>query len=134
MLDEISETLGTKQENKSITWLGWNNSGFDMPWLHKAALRAGQPGLARKIAPPWATKYKLPWTDLMEVYCCFQYGNRAKQKHAAEYLGITEPSPDIDGSMVYDQWLAGNLEYVRHCESDIETLRQIALKLGVLMP
>lgn len=133
VLRGVAAGLGAEKMRSRVEFLGWNNAGFDMPWLYHAALRAGLVPLANLIMPSGLGKYKLPWLDLMERWGCFQYGARSKQKHVAEYLGIQEPSPDIDGSMVYDQWSAGGTEYVEHCESDVITLREIALRMGALL-
>lgn len=125
MLTNLEEYLAGKQYKTSPKFIGWNNASFDMPWLWRASLRARLSKLPRWIVPYGASKYKLPWIYLMEVFGCFQYGKSSKQKHAAEYLGISEPSPDLDGSQVYDQWRNNDLSYGEHCFSDIVTLREI---------
>lgn len=121
------------------TFIGWNSDKFDFPWVWHAALKHGLTDLARLLVPAPSDKWKKNWLDLMKVYCCHEFGERAKQAEAAKFLGIYEEFPDLDGSMVYDQWLGGigfvpkdeedrspRLLIGDHCISDVRTLQSIA--------
>jgi len=132
MLDNIQDFLKAYSSKRPPRFVGWNNAGFDMPWLWKAAIRAGATRLAQTIVPRGTTKYKLPWLDLMEVFACFQYGKSSKQVDCAAYLGIAEPNPELNGSHVYKQWLSGDNSYGTHCLSDVVTLREIHKRLEAL--
>jgi len=125
MLLKVEEYIAERNTRRLPKFIGWNNASFDMPWVWRGSLRARLSRLPKWICPPGSAKYKLPWLDLMEVFSCYQYGKSSKQKHAAEYLGIVEPSPDLDGSQVYDQWRRHDRAYGEHCLSDIITLREI---------
>lgn len=121
------------------TFIGWNSDKFDFPWLWHAALKHGRKDLAKMLVPVAQDKWKKNWLDLMKVYCCHEFGERAKQAEAAKFLGIEEEFPGLDGSMVYDQWLGG-VDFVPaeanprsprlligdHCISDVRTLQKIA--------
>lgn len=140
ILEQLESYLECRETIRSkINFIGWNNAGFDMPWLYRAAVRAGCWGLAKAICPPGLGKYKLPWIDLMDMWGCFQFGKGSKQTAVAQYLGIAEPNPELSGSLVYQQWLQASKTpdekpaYVIHCESDIITLREIARRLGAVL-
>jgi len=132
MLLKIQDFVKSNTSRSIPRYVGWNNAGFDMPWLWKAAIRAGATRLAQTIVPRGTTKYKLPWLDLMEVFACFQYGKSSKQADCAAYLGIAEPNPELNGSHVYKQWLSGDKSYGTHCLSDVITLREIHKRLEAL--
>lgn len=132
MLIQIQEFVQQNCLRRPPKFVGWNNAGFDMPWLWKAAIRAGTQQLAQAIVPRGTSKYKLPWLDLMEVFACFQYGKGSKQADCASYLGIAEPNPELNGSHVYKQWQAGDKSYGTHCLSDVVTLREIHKRLEAL--
>jgi len=126
MLQKLEEYVISKMERGVyITWVGWNSDSFDLPWLYRACLRAGCFKLARLIVPRGAQKYKLPWRDLMPLWSCYQYKSWHKQADVAAYLGIREPNPELNGSMVYSQWLAGSNLPLVHCGSDLLTLREL---------
>lgn len=119
--------------SRSVQWVGWNIAGFDMPWLHHAALRAGAPRIARLIAPdPVAGKFKLPWVDLMNCWDLHQYGQHTAGRAVAEYLGHAEEAPELHGNQVYDQYLAGDWESIgAHSVSDVLRERETARAMGV---
>jgi len=132
MMLQMQDFILCNTTRRPPCFVGWNNAGFDMPWLWKSAIRANTKPLAQAIVPRGTTKYKLPWLDLMEVFACFQYGKSSKQADCAAYLGIAEPNPELNGSHVYKQWLAGDTSYGTHCLSDVITLREIHKRLEAL--
>ncbi len=106
----------------------WNGDSFDMPWLHRAALKYRLGALARELRGDLALSPSRPggrWVDLMRSW---NYGNPreyAKQSDVARYLGVAQPNP-IDGSQVPGLWLDGRPDVIyQHCAADLVELREI---------
>lgn len=60
------------------------------------------------------------------------YNGYVSLSNLAYALGIETDPEDISGSQVYDYWKAGNMDaVVRHCVSDVETVRKVAKRMGV---
>jgi hypothetical protein len=115
-------------ERYSPVLVSWNGGGFDLPVLHYRALLHG-------IAAPryWETgdddasfRYnnylsRFHWrhVDLMDVLSGYQARAVAPLDLMAQLLG--QPGKmGMDGSQVWEAWLAGNRKGIRdYCETDV---------------
>jgi uncharacterized protein YprB with RNaseH-like and TPR domain len=99
----------------ALTWVGWNLSTFDLPWLWRKSIKYGLDNL-RKAIPHNNRNLTL---DLMKVWAS-DFKDYNKMSDVAEFLGI--PHSDVKGSDVYDLWEKGDTDaIVKHCREDIET-------------
>ena len=101
-------------------------SGFDLRFLMRRCVVLGVK------MPHWlqTTCNAAAWSDnlrdTMQLWC----GNRdtISLDELCTILGI-EGKGDVDGSMVYDMWLAGEHESIgEYCNSDVEKVREVNLK------
>jgi hypothetical protein len=115
-------------EKYTPTLITWNGGGFDLPVLHYRSLRHG-------IAAPryWDTgeidrdfkwnnylsRYHTRHTDLMDVLAGYQPRANAPLDEIAKLLGFPGKL-GMDGSQVWDAYLAGQLPSIRdYCETDV---------------
>lgn len=110
------------------TLVSWNGGGFDLPVIHYRALKHGV--VASRY---WETGYddqSFKWnnyisryhyrhTDLMDVLSGYQPRAVAPLDQIASMLGFPGKM-GMDGSKVFDTWLAGDLQAIRdYCETDV---------------
>ncbi len=88
----------------SIRWIGFNIRNFDLDILWKNAIKYKLYNLARLIP---RKKYDTNVVDLMEVFNGSRSHEFISQKAVCEFLEIDGKPDDIDGSQVYDYWMAG---------------------------
>jgi len=110
------------------TLVSWNGGGFDLPVLHYRALKHG-------ISAPryWETgagdssfrynnylnRFHERHTDLMDVLSGYQARACAPLDDIARLLGYPGKL-GMDGSQVWDAWLAGRIGEIRdYCETDV---------------
>ncbi|MDH4273397.1 MAG: 3'-5' exonuclease [Gammaproteobacteria bacterium] len=110
------------------TLVSWNGGGFDLPVLHYRALLHG-------ISAPrywdqgefdkdhkwnnYINRYHLRHTDLMDVLALFQARATATLDDISTLLGFPGKL-DMDGSLVWDRYLAGEIDEIRnYCETDV---------------
>jgi 3'-5' exonuclease len=103
-----------------ITFVGWNISTFDIPWLWRKAIQYNLPKLRNAL--PHGNKNMV--IDLMTVWAA-QWKDYTSLSDCARFLGI--PHDDtFTGADVYDTWKAGDLEKIaNHCKDDIKTIQAI---------
>ncbi|SIT65889.1 hypothetical protein SAMN05216526_0345 [Ectothiorhodosinus mongolicus] len=115
-------------ERYSPTLVTWNGGGFDLPVLHYRTLRHG-------IAAPrywemgdedkafrynnYLSRYHWRHVDLMDVLAGFSPRANAPLDEIATLLGFPGKM-GMDGSKVWEAWLAGDLAGIRaYCETDV---------------
>lgn len=102
-----------------LMFVGWNISGFDLPWLWRKAIQYDLRELRRSIPKDNRTCY----IDLMKVWAA-DYKDYVSLDNCAKYLGI--PHDTEKGSCVYDWWKSGDIDKIaEHCRKDIETTIEI---------
>jgi 3'-5' exonuclease len=102
-----------------ITFIGWNISTFDIPWLWRKAIQYNLPKLRNAL--PHNNKNMV--IDLMKIWAA-DYRDYVSLADCAKFLGI--PHEGGDGSEIYDLWKANNLEAIaEHCKRDITTCMEI---------
>jgi hypothetical protein len=105
---------------KPITFIGWNISTFDIPWLWRKAIQYNLPKL-RNALPHGNDKMVI---DLMKVWAA-EWKQYTKLADCAKFLGIKHDD-SFTGADVYDAWNAGDLEKIaNHCKDDIQTCMEI---------
>jgi predicted PolB exonuclease-like 3'-5' exonuclease len=66
----------------------------------------------------------------MKMFCSTDRKGMVSLARACAFFGITGVKDDMDGSMVYDQYLAGNGQGILdYCMRDVDNLRKLYLKL-----
>ncbi|TNG00934.1 MAG: 3'-5' exonuclease [Gammaproteobacteria bacterium] len=125
---ELLERFFDGLERYTPTLVSWNGGGFDLPVIHYRALLNG-------VSAPryWETgnddqsfrwnnyisRYHWRHTDLMDVLSGFQPRAVAPLDQIATMLGFPGKM-GMDGSKVFDAWLAGEIEAIRdYCETDV---------------
>ena len=106
-----------------LVFVGWNISGFDLPWLWRKAIQYNLKDLRRCIPKDNRTLY----IDLMKIWAA-DYKDYVSLDNCAKFLNI--PHETEKGSAVFDWWQAGELDKIsEHCIKDIETSMQIYNRL-----
>lgn len=113
--EDLSASIGERQ--RPLTWIGHNVSGFDLRFIWQRCV-------VNKIRPLVEIPYKSkPWdTDVFDtmVEWAGVYGKDKGMSKVCMALGF-EGKGDMDGSKVYDTWLAGEYDKIReYCEDDVK--------------
>ncbi len=115
-------------EKYTPTLVSWNGSGFDLPVLHYRSLINGVDASRywdmgeddRDMKwDNYIQRYHWRHTDLMDVLAGFNPRSAAPLDEIATMLGFPGKL-GMDGSKVWDTWLAGGIEQIRqYCETDV---------------
>jgi len=128
-------------EKFTPTLVSWNGSGFDLPVIHYRSLLHG-------IEAPryWETgdtdrefrwnnylsRYHARHLDLMDVISGYQMRSTAPLDEVASMLGFPGKM-GMDGSRVWDTWLAGDLQAIRdYCETDVLNTYLVYLRFELI--
>jgi hypothetical protein len=121
--------------------VSWNGGGFDLPVLHYRSLKAGvQAPRYWEVGDEdtafrynnYLSRYHWRHLDLMDVLSGFQPRARAKLADVAALLGFPGKL-GFSGDQVWDAYLAGELQSVRHyCETDALNTYLIYLRFQFL--
>lgn len=127
LVSELKNGFDTELEieiNQSlITWVGFNNKKFDMELLWKRAMFHGLYDLAKLIP---REKYTKNIYDIMEVWYPFEYNKYISQDKMCSFFNIEGKPDDIDGSMIYDVWHAGEFDrIVEYNADDVEKVKKL---------
>lgn len=123
------------------TLVSWNGSGFDLPVLHYRALLHG-------VAAPvywemgenqqnfrwnnYLNRFHYRHLDLMDVLAAYQNKAFAPLDDIASLCGFPGKM-GMNGSMVWEQYLAGNLKSIRdYCETDVLNTWCVFLKFELM--
>lgn len=120
-LNELEVSIkGFMDEIRSpLVFVGWNISGFDIPWLWRKSCQHNLQDL-RKVIPK---DNRAAYIDLMKVWAA-DYKDYVSLDNCAKFLGIEHETES--GSCVYDWWQAGEIDKItEHCRRDIETTIKI---------
>jgi predicted PolB exonuclease-like 3'-5' exonuclease len=84
------------------------------------------PGIALK----WQGRHGIAFFCTMEAWAGFN--KRISQDALCEILGLEKKPDDIDGSKVYDYYLAGEIDkIVEYNKHDVKTVREIYKRVSV---
>lgn len=117
--DVLKAAMG--QYNDPVTFVGWGNRGFDMPFLWRKAVKYQLSPLKKAIN---RDKGRGNILDLIEVWAA-EWKDYRKLDDVARFLGI--PGKEgMSGSQVYDYYLEGRIDEITlYCQRDVEIIREI---------
>lgn len=121
MLGKLEKSL---REHRPATIVAHNGVRFDFRWLRNRALLHGRYGLARRFfqSKPWDTHL----ADTYAAWVAPDRSGRGKLTDVCRFLGIEVLADEIDGSQVYDRWLAGDMgAIITHVHADVLALRDL---------
>lgn len=136
LIDDDEEALITRfeeallEEDSTIfkrtnTLVGHNALNFDIPYLFLRAAKYSRSNLMALFSVP-----RDCFKDTMKMFCVTDYKGMVSLDRACSFFGITGVKDDMDGSMVYDEYLKGNgQEILEYCMRDVDSLRKLYLKL-----
>jgi hypothetical protein len=105
-----------------LAWVGHNIRAFDLPWIWRKALQHRLYPLASVIP---RHRYDRRVQDTMEMWAA-DFRDRVSLDAIASFLGLQGKPEGIDGSQVYDYWLAGDLDSIReYCRQDVELVYSV---------
>jgi hypothetical protein len=117
---ELDGEGGYDDSNHEILWVGYNCRKFDLDLLWKRAKVHGLNNLADLIP---RSRFDKSVIDLMEVFQGPNTMDFVSQDKVCKYFGIEGKPDGIDGSKVYDFWMAG--EYERIAEYNIDDVEKV---------
>ena len=132
VFDSIQADLNTKSTpeapSSALPFFVAHNSKFDLTFLFRRAVILG-------VAPP----FRIPWDGRHphDYFCTSQawagFGNRISQDSLCAILGLEQKPDGIDGSKVYDAYLAGEHDRIKayNCY-DTETVRTLYRRLNFM--
>lgn len=138
---EILQRFFDGLDRYTPTLVSWNGGGFDLPVIHYRALLHG-------VAAPryWDTggedpnfkwnnylsRYHARHTDLMDVLAAYNNRAAARLDEIASLLGFPGKM-GMDGSKVWDNYLAGDLAGIRdYCETDVLNTYLVFLRFELI--
>ena len=113
--------------------IGHNILDFDLPFIV-------QRSIIKNVRPTvnfYFGKYKkAPIFDTMREWDCWKWGDKTSLKKLAFALDLENPKTgDIDGSKIYDAFLAGRFEEIyKYCMRDVKTTRNIWRRINFEFP
>ena len=126
--EQTLKDFWTLYENGDLL-VGHNILNFDFKFIL-------QRSIILKIKPSVDLKYhfvrykRFPIFDTMQEWIGW-FGTNQGLEHVALALGIPSPKTDIEGSKVYDYYLAGKTQEIcDYCKRDVETTREIYKRMN----
>lgn len=115
----------------SKTFVGWNISGFDVPFIVRRSWKLGVPVPLGVFDGRYLNRC---FVDLMTMFGCGEYGYKIKLDTVAKYLGVPgKYTGDCTGEMFADKFLSGDKEARAQAEEylkcDIRATWAIAEKI-----
>ena len=113
--------------------IGHNILDFDLPFIVQRSIITN----VRPTVDFYFGKYKnAPIFDTMRVWDCWKWGDKTSLKKLAYALGLECPKADsIDGSKIYDAFLAGRFEEIyKYCMRDVVTTRSAWRRMNFELP
>lgn len=128
VLSQLQDFVSACRPNgRDIEWVGHNAVAFDMRWIWRKAVKYGLGKLAFYIRPD---KYRGNIRDTMLIWACGDTRDFVSLDKLAHYLGVGEKTPGMDGSKVYDLWLAKDTKScAAYCAQDVVLTRAVYQRL-----
>lgn len=113
-----------------------HNIKFDALWIYQRALRYGMPKLAQMFAYNNKNTPYYMYKKLCTMYLAgggIEYNYKISLNNLADLLQIEENHKStIDGSMIFDYWLEGEIDVIlNYCADDVRLLRKIYNIIGI---
>ena len=121
--DMFDGLLGLIEDLRYPVWVGHNIAGFDIRWLYLHARRARHDVACHM---PW-DKWSKGIVDTMDLAMGPNpKGTPPRLATLAKFFGVASKTEGIDGSKVYDFWLAGrHQEIYDYCAQDVRVVRDV---------
>lgn len=111
------------RQGSAVMWISYNGRAFDYPYLSLRAAKYGCKFLAMALRPFNEREHLL---DVMKMITHTDYKGMVSLSDACEFFGIPTSKDQMDGSMVYDEYLAGNGDGIlKYCMADVEAMRAV---------
>lgn len=125
LFDELHKAL---VDVRYPIWVGHNIAGFDLRWLKWHAWRIEHPIAGLIPFEKWGGKRV---ADTMSLWQGPDPKGWTKLGDIAAFLGIGGKGEGLDGSKVYDAWLAGEHDRIAaYCAQDVELTRRVYRVIG----
>jgi len=138
---EIIRRFFSAIDKYDVTLVSWNGSGFDLPVLHyRAMLHEITASMYWELGDHfkefrynnYINRFHMRHIDLMDVLAMYQARAVQPLDQIASFLGFPGKM-GMEGSQVYEQYLAGNLSDIRHyCETDVLNTWLIHLRFQLM--
>lgn len=128
LIAEFQEALRGEDDaiyKRTCTLVGHNSLSFDFPYLFLRSAKYGQKDLMSLFGAA-----RECFKDTMKMFSLTDRANYISMARACAFFSITGVKDDMDGSMVYDEYLKGNGQGIlEYCMRDVHNLRQLYQKL-----
>ena len=122
-LDLLAWLVNRTKNLSPIMWVGHNVKSFDLQWIWRRCIQTGLYELARKIP---RERYSKQIIDTMELWAGPDYRDRTSLSKIAKFLSLDGKPEGMDGSKVYDAYIAGDLKSIAaYCAHDVDLTRKI---------
>lgn len=127
LLREFFSQVGKRLPRFGVpTWVGHNWIQFDARMIRQRAIVLGVE------LPPWFPRDPKPWGNEVHDLQVMWAGPRdhISLDRLARYLGVSGKTEGMDGSQVWDRWMAKRFELIaEYCGDDVRALRPIHRKI-----
>lgn len=116
-----------KQTIHDSLFIGNNIYGFDIRFIIQKAYKYGTKKLLYFLP---TNKYDKRIYDLSDKFNIDVYGKHTKLVEICEFLDVKTPKDDLDGSMVLDAFIAGEIDRIQtYCKKDVQSGYECYLKM-----
>jgi DNA polymerase elongation subunit (family B) len=111
------------RQGSPVVWISYNGRAFDYPYLSLRAAKYGCKFLSMALRPFNEREHLL---DVMKMITHTDAKGMTSLDSACQFFYVPTPKDQMDGSMVYDEYLAGNgNKILEYCMADVVATRKI---------
>lgn len=111
------------RQGSPVVWISYNGRAFDYPYLSLRAAKYGCKFLSMALRPFNEREHLL---DVMKMITHTDAKGMTSLDSACQFFCVPTPKDQMDGSMVYDEYLAGNgNKILEYCMADVAAMRKI---------
>jgi 3'-5' exonuclease len=126
MMEDFYNKLSAIDKGRNIaitTFVGHNVKKFDIRWLVQRAYKYEMKDLLRFLP---TGKFDKRIQDTNDLFNLEVYGQYSKLDDIAKFFGLEGKTEGMDGSQVYDYFLANRYEEIyEYCTQDVKITREI---------